>query len=59
MALVIVFGGVIVLGGIATGQLGVAGLFGALILLVGCMGGVERKESEAYVNRREYWRRRR
>lgn len=59
LALVLVFGAVVICGAAVSGEIGTAAVFVVIVLLVLGMCRTERRDSEAYVRRREYWRRQR
>ena len=55
-ALILVIGAVVVIAALGEGALGPAALGVLIVIVLLCMGRVERKDSQAYVSQREFWR---
>ena len=55
-ALILFIGAVVVVAALSDGALGPAALGVLIVIVLLCIGRVERKDSQAYVARREYWR---
>ena len=55
-AMILFIGAVVVVAALGDGALGPAALGVLIVIVLLCMGRSERKDSQAYVARREYWR---